>query len=382
MRDINELIQYHQESEFLDFKLEEYKDAKRMDLVKDVLAMANAAYSGDRYIIIGIKKNKDEIIFKAVDNPIDSASIQQLIHSNITPEISVTYEPFLFENKSLMVLTIKATADQPYSILKDTPLNEKTVLKKNTMLIRKGSYQVLMGRTDMEQIFAKKFKVKNLDDQIELGFKEGGHILKMLCIRNIFTPSDDNKKQIEDQIHWKEELLQQDPKKYVERFGQQTGLQNSYQEMNLPTLNSRLQSVKQNYQEEDQYYLNEERAFKLNFYILNHAEIHLDRAMIELYIPKIEGFKVMPRIQPRVINYIVVIPVEEGYPKVTTEAEGYRVSSDIGDVRHQLKHLAFKAPLRVFPDEKLAGSHCIIKVKLHGANLSVPREFDMRIDFI
>jgi|GEM_PF-2420077 len=50
-----DLIHYENEKTGLDFKAVIYKADKFDDLLKDIMAMANAALEEDRYIVVGVK---------------------------------------------------------------------------------------------------------------------------------------------------------------------------------------------------------------------------------------------------------------------------------------------------------------------------------------
>ena len=113
MHDIDDLIEFHNECEFLDFKQEEYNELNKPHLIKDVLAFANAAITGDRYIIIGVKKSDGHTELYNIESKLDSANIQQYVHANITPELSVEYTPHQYKGFNLMVITIKSPESQP-----------------------------------------------------------------------------------------------------------------------------------------------------------------------------------------------------------------------------------------------------------------------------
>ena len=63
MKEIIDELLYEEESATLDFKSEQYKfvgvsDPEKSELLKDILAFANAWRRTDAYILIGIKENK------------------------------------------------------------------------------------------------------------------------------------------------------------------------------------------------------------------------------------------------------------------------------------------------------------------------------------
>ena len=81
-----DLIQYENEKTGRDFKavIRGYKADKFDDLLKDIVAMANAAPEEDRYIVVGTRRHpSSERIFLGVEEFIDDATCYQLVPSNI-----------------------------------------------------------------------------------------------------------------------------------------------------------------------------------------------------------------------------------------------------------------------------------------------------------
>lgn len=130
---IEELIRFSNESEEVDFKAQEFRREQFAELIKDVLAFSNAAFKGDRFIIIGVKKVDGEPVIYPIESTFDAANIQQLIHENIFPGVKVSYDPFNFEGANLVVLTIHNPVDQPYMILKNYPVQNGKGLIKHEM---------------------------------------------------------------------------------------------------------------------------------------------------------------------------------------------------------------------------------------------------------
>lgn len=125
MHNIDELIQFHHEGEYLDFKQEEYNDNNKPHLIKDILAFANANVKGDKYIIIGVQKKGNDITIFDIDSRYDSAHLQQYVHANITPELTIEYFPHLHAGKNLMILKIKSPLNQPYYDNKRCDLSQR-----------------------------------------------------------------------------------------------------------------------------------------------------------------------------------------------------------------------------------------------------------------
>ena len=117
------------EGSYLDFKRDQYKfqgatDAEKSELLKDILAFANAWRSREAYILIGVEERKG-----ARSSPVgisihlEDANLQQFVNSKMVRPISFSYEGFVFEGKTLGVITIPvqerpASANRNYGIVK------------------------------------------------------------------------------------------------------------------------------------------------------------------------------------------------------------------------------------------------------------------------
>ena len=130
-----DLIQYENEKTGLDFKAVVYKADKFDDLLKDIMAMANAALEEDRYIVVGVKHYPNsERAFLGVEEFMDDATYYQLVHSNIEPDIQFEYFHVEVEDKKVGVFRIYHCDNQPYLMKKDTKN-----LRRGDGFIRKGT---------------------------------------------------------------------------------------------------------------------------------------------------------------------------------------------------------------------------------------------------
>jgi hypothetical protein len=123
----------------LDFKRDQYpfdgaNEIQKSELLKDILAFANAWRRTDAYILIDVDdvKGGRSIPVGVADHP-DDAKLQQFINSKTNRPISFAYEVFAFEGKQIGVLRIEQQ-DRPVSLLKDYGK-----LRRNVVYIRRGS---------------------------------------------------------------------------------------------------------------------------------------------------------------------------------------------------------------------------------------------------
>lgn len=127
------------ESSTLDFKRDQYPfdnadDEEKSELLKDIIAFANAWRRTDAYILIGIdevKTGRSNVV--GVTKHLDDASVQQFVNSKTNRPVTFSYEIFLFEGVQVGLLRIP---------LQDRPIYLKTSygkLKQHQVYLRRGS---------------------------------------------------------------------------------------------------------------------------------------------------------------------------------------------------------------------------------------------------
>lgn len=153
--EIEKLIEYGYETDFLDFKAIQYKD--KTALLKDVLAMANSNSSQTKYILCGIKAdsaNNKTIIGISENDFKDSSEIQQLIYSNIEPDLHIEYLPLKYKEALIGVIRIGESPNKPYMMKK-----KNGTLEKGICYVRKGSQQSVASREDFDRFYFLKEEV-------------------------------------------------------------------------------------------------------------------------------------------------------------------------------------------------------------------------------
>lgn len=136
-----EQLRYKGESTDLDFKQAQYPfsgatDHQKSELLKDILAMANAYRTGPGYILIGFKDQAPypaEIVGIAASDHIDDAVLQQFVRSKVDPSLEFQYEERLFDGKHVAILTVPKQA-RPFA-----PNKDYGKIKKNAVYVRRGS---------------------------------------------------------------------------------------------------------------------------------------------------------------------------------------------------------------------------------------------------
>ncbi|MDA2513232.1 ATP-binding protein [Bacillus cereus] len=176
---IKELIEQGFECEYLDFKAKMYPRKGCVDLLKDILSMANSTYKGTKYIILGVKDdilNGRSIIGIDNEDKVDSSTYQQYILSNIEPDINFDIQYVDINKKTIAIIEIKNTDNKPYMIKKNI-----ANLHEGCCLIRKGSINTFAKRADFDVFYQQdeKFEIiflehslRAIDDKVGAAFLE------------------------------------------------------------------------------------------------------------------------------------------------------------------------------------------------------------------
>ena len=137
--EILDALRYKSEGTDLDFKQAQYRFAKasendKAELLKDVVAIANAWRDGTGYILVGFKDSSPhpaEIV--GITEHLDDASIQQFVHSKVKPNLDFRYEERIYEGKAVGIITIPKQK-RPFYLA-----NAYGALKSNVVYVRRGS---------------------------------------------------------------------------------------------------------------------------------------------------------------------------------------------------------------------------------------------------
>lgn len=135
---LEELL-YEEEGTTLDFKREQYvfvsgNEYQKCELLKDVLAFANAWRRSDAYILIGVEEVKGGRSRPlGIESELDDAQLQQFVNSKTQKPIDFNYKTILIDGLKIGVIRIPLQS-RPYYLEKDYGK-----LKRHVVYIRRGS---------------------------------------------------------------------------------------------------------------------------------------------------------------------------------------------------------------------------------------------------
>lgn len=138
----NELLtalRYKSEGTDIDFKSAQYRfigvsEDDKAEMLKDILAIANAWRDGPGYILLGFKDQRPhpaQVV--GISQSIDDAKVQQFVHGKVKPKLTFHYEEHLYEGKTIGVLSIPRQK-RPFYLS-----HAYGKLKSNVVYVRRGS---------------------------------------------------------------------------------------------------------------------------------------------------------------------------------------------------------------------------------------------------
>lgn len=132
-------LRYRSEGDDLDFKQAQYhfidgNDMTKSEMLKDILAMANAWREGTGYIVLGFKDQRPHPAeVTGIIGHIDDAQLQQFVNSKVKPKLTFRYEEHLYDGKTVGLISVPKQK-RPFFIS-----NAYGKLKSNVVYVRRGS---------------------------------------------------------------------------------------------------------------------------------------------------------------------------------------------------------------------------------------------------
>lgn len=374
MRNLDDLIQFENEGNSLDFKKLEYHKQNHQELIKDIISLANAKTEGNRYIIIGIKafpNGKKE--FHGIDNFKDDAIYQQLLHENVEPDLDFEYLPYNFEELTYGVFEIRNCNNAPY-LLKKNYAN----LKAGDGFIKKGSHKLPLKRNDLDYYYSKRFSESKFSGEVEITpVVDGKKTAKVPIFRkSVQYPSEKAAEKIEQHIKRLENNEIPDRLPIINGVF----LKNPQAKKSIPELKEELENVQVKHFNQDLYYFFEVDGFELNFQILNVGPNYIEDGYIEVIFEEKENLRIAEEVfrNPSDANDAYSVWQKIDYPEVIETDIGYVISLHCGDIRHQIPTEIFSSPLKlmIYPDSDPVLN---ISVMVHGKNLDNPIKKEIKL---
>ncbi len=165
-----ESLLWESEGPALDFKSRQYAladatDDQKSELVKDILAFANAFRRGDAFILVGVNETKGgraEVV--GVATQLEDAHIQQLLSAHVQRPIVFSYRAMTFDNLPIGVIHIPKQK-RPFYGKRDFGK-----IRKGAVYVRRGSATEIAMPDEIAAMGADHFAVQTVEPRLEISF--------------------------------------------------------------------------------------------------------------------------------------------------------------------------------------------------------------------
>lgn len=383
MRELTEVILHETESTTVDFKAKQYSKDQHRELLKDVIAMANANADGERLIVCGVKlRPGQERELLGIENPVDAGNYHQLVAANIEPTLAVDYVTEEVDGKLFGIFRIRdQSLNRPFLMKKDYP-----GMFKGWGFIRRGTTTEHLLRKDYDLIYKEKQKDDRLDEEIVLSFSpQEQHGMLVVPTADLHDlPSREAEAEIRGILQQRASSPMAQPFIGMRGLSNALGHPVSYEHKTDDELREELASIKKTYHQSDQHHAFERRGQQVQVYLFNtSSRFYLEDATVKLQIPHVDGVYVADEFPREPRSILQFDPLEgRGYPDVSANLSGIIVSTEVGNVRHGLPEAIFEEALRIVATEEAAGKEFSITAEIFGKNVVNPplrRELKVKV---
>ena len=387
MNDLRRIIRSATPGPGVQFRRKAYGSNRIRDFLRDVIAMANVAIEGSRYIIIGAdfdKKGAKRLRSVAQDDFSGKPPYCALVSDFVEPPIRLKYHATNVDGKQLGVFEIGDCQDRPYMMRVD--YSEK--LRRGDAYTRVNDASIKMGRRQLQDMFERKFRKSVSADQIEVGFP--GDIIH----KNLTIPTVDLNQMPSVVARTKlKQIL--DIQSHSKNTGSTTGLirlahtqlfgsDNPYDTWTPEKLMNEMSNIETKHHNEDLNFLFEVNATMMQLVIYNQAEEPIRDASLSIAMPTHRAFYVasyLPKISRNGAFVDRSANEQAGYPAVNLKDQAVHVSNTLGEIPAGVPVNVFDTPLRICVGSDLRGRKLGVRYSLFGRNMRGPVKGTLRLHF-
>jgi len=378
---IETLIRHENEHTALKFRPTLYLRHEYDQLLRDIVALANADVRGERIIVLGVDAlgGNRTLIGVPREMSVVHGTFEGLVQKHIEPPLRVRYGTCEMDGLIFGVLSITGCTNQPYLV--SNPL--APALRRGEGWIRRGVEQLPLGRADLDRMYASRLEDGVFRGGIKVGFK-GPKLVSSLVLRAIDAyepPSAQAAAKLKAAIEAHTELER--TKFLSTRIMRLThlrlfGHEAPYRSKSLEQLRLDLEHVLDEYREEDGYYRFEELGHRVNFTLINRGTEPVADASVSIELPNGAGIEVAPRIfmsRPTGEKSAPTAATGQStadYPSVTVTEKTITIARNLGAVACDSPVDLLREPLRMVITERAIGRRLPVRVTVHGRNLPAP----------
>lgn len=375
MESLEELARFEVASSAVAFRERVYGDDDRLELLRDLLGLANAPVEGSRYIVLGVDDTLGDE--RSIVGISDAAHAEvhglctHVVNNFFDPPLPVRIEETSVDDKKVVVIVLPDCDGQPY-LLKT---NASGSMRQGAGWIREGTRYRRLVRADFQRIFEAKLLSQEARADVRIGFagKDLEAVLELPIMPLEQLPSKVASGKIRRMLEARQ-AAQHAPGHEVSRIqrlvhAQVFGPNEVYRPNSTTTLVEKLDSTAADFEAADRYYAYEVRSHKLNLVLHNLGDGVFDGGTLVIDLPRIDGVEIAERIWPLTDNSE---PPPEGYPALDMGPQKVSVETSIGPLEPGASTMGLRQSLRLCLREQAAGKTIPVGYSLYSESLRAP----------
>ncbi len=385
MSSLDQLVRFEVANSAVAFRARAYGADDRLELLRDLSGLANAAVKGSRHLILGVEDtvggDRKFIGISDAAHAEVHGLCTQLVNDFLDPPLPVRIEELIVDGKKIVVVVLLDCSGQPY-LLKT---NASGSMRQGSGWIRQGTEYRRLMRNDFQRIFEEKLLTRDARADVRIGF--AGTILQtaleLPVMRLDQLPSRLAGNKVRRMLEARQ-AAQNSPGEEISRIqrlvhAQVFGPDEVYRPNSTTTLVEMLDSADDEFEIADLYYAYEERSHKLNLDLENLGDSVFEGGTLVLDLPRIEGVELADRIWP---SPDASQPVPDGYPALELGPRTVRLKTPVGPIQPGAKSMALRQPLRLCLRAPAIGRTIPIAFSLHSRSLRAPLSGSLQIHIV
>jgi hypothetical protein len=381
MRELRDLIRNADADASVAFRERAYGRGEQGDLLRDVIALANAAVVGRRFLFIGV----DDAPPRARRFPGVSArgwkrfceAVPAFFTRTVEPRLKVAFASVEVDGALVGALCLEGCEDPPYLLARRVSAS----MPAGGGWIRSGVKVRRLLRKHLQRIFEARYR-RDVPGDVTVGFPgvlpREELVLPVLPLDALPSAVAAHRinRMLDAKRVSKAVLGRTDTRIARLVHAQMTDGTTPYREQGTKTMRALLRQVPLENAAADDHYQFEQRTHRINLVLSNLSGKTQSDLVLTLKIPRVEGVIVVDRVYPApgdpVLKHGLYPTVDAGPRTVTVQVRGLRIPPD-GRIE------AFFEPLRLGLREPVAGQTVRVAYTLQGGTLERPVQGRLKI---
>jgi hypothetical protein len=381
MRATLELVRNAEADSTVAFREQVYRRGEQAELLRDVIALANAAAVGRRFLVVGVEDKPGRTrhfpgisarSWKSFCNV-----LPDYLAKTVEPRLPLSMQSIEVDGVLVGVVSFDSCEDPPYLLARRI----SSTMPAGGGWARRGVKRRRLVRKDLQRIFEQRFRRQEIGD-VAVGFP--GELpreeLELPVLPLDALPSELAAKKINRRLEAdrvsKSVLGRSDSR--ISRLVHAQGSDGTtpYREQGTKTMLIMLRKLPLEHVDADAYYQFELRTHRLNLLLSNLADKPQNNLTLTLKIPRIDGVDVAKRVYGATGS-----PASKtgAYPKVDVGPRTIAIQTTGLSIPKRGTVEAFFEPLRLILREAAANQTIRIAYTLQGPTLGKPVQGRLKI---